>query len=130
MCVFCNIVSGKIQAKKVFENDKFVGFFDISPLTPGHTLVVPKKHIGNFWDMDDKTAGELFTTVKNVSKRYMEKLKPQRVMLAVIGVDVPHVHVHVIPRYEGDGHGGSINFKLRANISPEEMDKLLQKVKF
>jgi histidine triad (HIT) family protein len=129
MCVFCDIVSGKIPAKKIYEDDNFIGFLDISPLTPGHTLMISKKHVENFWELDDKTAGEIFIRVKQVSAKLMKKLGAERVMLAVLGVDVPHVHIHLVPRYPGDGHGGAINFKMRASLSPEQMDQIVKKLK-
>jgi histidine triad (HIT) family protein len=128
MCVFCDIVSGKIPAKKVFEDEGFIGFLDISPLTPGHTLMISKKHIENFWDLDDKTTGELFIRVKQMTTKMMKKLGSERIMLAVLGVDVPHVHIHLIPRYPGDGHGGAINFKMRASVSPEQMNQIAKKL--
>ena len=128
MCVFCDIVANKIPAKKVFEDDNFIGFLDISPLTPGHTLFIPKKHVANFWELDDKTVKDLFVRVKRFTKRMMDKLGCERVMLAVIGVDVPHTHIHLIPRYPGDGHGGAINFKVHANLQPEQMDEIAKKL--
>jgi histidine triad (HIT) family protein len=128
MCVFCDIVAGKIPAKKVFEDKDFFGFLDIAPLTKGHTLLVPKKHIANFWELDDKTAGDLFIRVKQLSSQLMKKLGAQRVMLAVLGVDVPHVHIHLVPRYPGDGHGGAINFKVKLNLTPEQMNDIAKKI--
>ena len=128
MCIFCDIIAGKIPAKKVYEDDEFFGFLDISPLTIGHTLVVPKKHVENFWELDDKTAADLFVRVKQVSAKLMKKLGAERVMLAVLGVDVPHVHIHLVPRYPGDGHGGAIDFKVKAKLSAEQMDLIAKKI--
>ncbi len=128
MCVFCDITAGKIPAKKVFEDKDFLGFLDISPLTKGHTLLIPKKHVSNFWELDDKTTGELFIRVKQLSGQLMKKLGAERVMLAVLGVDVPHVHIHLVPRYPGDGHGGAINFKVKMSLTPEQMDQIAKKL--
>lgn len=128
MCVFCDIVSGKIPAKKVYEDKDVLGFLDISPLTKGHTLLVPKKHVANFWELDDKTGADLFVKVKKVSAQLMKKLGCERVMLAVLGVDVPHVHIHLVPRYPGDGHGGAINFKVKLSLAPEQMDEIAKKI--
>lgn len=128
MCIFCDIVRKKIPAKVVYEDKNFLGFLDINPLTKGHTLLIPKKHVANFWELDNELLGPYFKAVRDLSRRLMKKLGSERIMLSVIGVDVPHVHIHLVPRYPGDGHGGAINFKVKTKLTPEQLDQIAKKI--
>lgn len=123
MCIFCRIVSGEVPAKKVYEDDYVVAFLDIAPLTEGHVLLVTKEHKKTLWDFDADTIGVIFATSKKVVDGMKNALKPERVMVAVLGTDVPHVHVHLVPRYPGDGHGSAIDFSRHLETSPEKLEK-------
>ncbi len=129
MCVFCDIVEGKLEAHKVYEDDDFLAFLDRSLLTYGHTLFITKKHVEDLWDLDAEEIGRLFATSKKVVDAMEKSLEPRRVMLAVLGDDIPHVHVHLVPRYPDDGHGGAIKFSKRFSLPEEKMEKLAGKVR-
>lgn len=95
--VFTKIINGEIPSHKVYEDDYSFAFLDIHPITPGHTLVVPKKQVEFLWDMDDEEYQLLMTSVKKVAGRIRETLGVPYVGVQVIGVDVPHAHVHLVP---------------------------------
>jgi len=95
--IFTKIIKGEIPSQKVYEDDKTIAFLTIEPLNPGHTLVVPKKQVEFLWDLDDATYAAVMQTSKKVANRIKEVLKPTYVGMEVVGVDVPHAHVHVIP---------------------------------
>lgn len=95
--VFTKIIKGEIPCHKVYEDDKTFAFLDIHPKTDGHVLVVPKKEVDEFQDLPDEDYIALMQTIKKVAKRLREVYPNQRVGLQVIGVDVPHAHIHVFP---------------------------------
>lgn len=95
--IFTKIIKGEIPCEKVYEDDSTYVFMDIHPFTPGHMLVIPKKQISHFDDMDAETYQAVFASVQKAAKRIKEVLQPERVCLRVEGFDVPHVHVHVYP---------------------------------
>lgn len=95
--IFSKIIKGEIPSNKIYEDDKTFAFLDIHPKSPGHTLVVPKKQIDEFQDLPDEDYLALMQTVKKVAKRLKEVLGAKRIGLQVIGVDVPHAHIHVFP---------------------------------
>lgn len=110
-CIFCKIINGQLPAAKVFENDDVLAFLDISQVTKGHTLVIPKVHNENIFDMDPKIAGKLFEAVPAISNAINEEFQPLGMNLlnnngAFAGQAVFHYHLHLIPRYnEKDGYG-------------------------
>jgi histidine triad (HIT) family protein len=107
-CIFCKIVRGEIPSYKVYEDDKCLAFLDITPVNPGHTLVIPKKHYDNFVDLPDEEAGELIKTIKKIALAVMKGTGAEGFNLnlnngAVSGQLVGHVHWHIVPRFAGDG---------------------------
>ena len=96
-CIFCEIVKGNIPAYKIAENDEVLAFLDIHPINVGHVLVIPKKHEPDFYKLDEGTYLSVMREVKKVSEQVYNKLQPKRVGLMIIGWDVPHAHVHVVP---------------------------------
>ena len=107
MCVFCEIINGNIPTNKVYEDDLTMAFLDLSQTTYGHTLVVPKKHVDNFWDADQSTIDAVMHTVKTVGDLLKEKLHCEGMNILtninpVAGQSVMHFHVHLIPRYGKD----------------------------
>ena len=102
--VFTKIVNGEIPCYKIYEDDKTMAFLDINPETPGHTLVIPKKEVDKIYDLDDEDFNALMTTVKKLS-RHMEEVLGTRTLWKVIGTDVPHAHVHLLP-FDKDWHQG------------------------
>jgi histidine triad (HIT) family protein len=94
-CPFCKISKGEIPTNKIYEDESTFAFLDIHPINPGHILVVPKTHEPDFYKLEEKTYHALMQTVKNLSNRINEKIKPKKVGLIVAGWDVPHTHMFV-----------------------------------
>lgn len=95
--IFMKIINGEIPCHKIYEDEKTLAFLDIHPINPGHTLVIPKTQIDKIWDLSDEEYQAVQSTVKKVCKRIDEVIEPVRVGIKVIGLDVPHAHVHVFP---------------------------------
>ena len=102
-CIFCKVATGEIPHNRVYENKNFVAFLDISPVVKGHTLLIPKKHIVWMQDADDETISEIFKLSKKLMTAIKNGLKCDYVQLSIAGTDVPHFHIHLIPRYLDDG---------------------------
>lgn len=94
--IFTKIIKGEIPSHKIYEDDTVLAFLDIMPDEEGHTLVVPKQQVDRIYDLDDETYTHLWLVAKKIAKHYEEVLE-QRVIFHVIGVDVPHAHIHVVP---------------------------------
>ena len=132
-CIFCKIVSGDIPAKIVYEDDFTIAFLDISPCAEGHTVVIPKKHFELFTDMDDEDAGNLFASVNKVANAVEKALNTDGSNIGLnngkaAGQEVPHVHVHIIPRKEGD-NGGAIQSIVQTNPKIDNLEALKEKIK-
>ncbi len=127
--VFTKIIQGAIPSYKVAEDDRFYAFLDINPLTAGHTLVVPKfaegQELDYIFDMDARALGAMMAFSQRVAVRLREVTGCARVAVVVLGLEVPHVHIHLVPiDSEGD-----VDFrKPRVKMSPEEMDALAAKL--
>ncbi|MEX0668774.1 MAG: HIT family protein [Candidatus Saccharimonadales bacterium] len=98
--IFTQIINKEIPAQVIYEDDLTIAFLDIRPVSPGHTLVVPKKEVDQFQDLDKKTYQATMDTVYKVAKILKDKLEPARIGTVIYGFDVLHVHVHVIPMDE------------------------------
>lgn len=96
-CIFCKIVSGSIPAAKVYEDAHVLAFLDISPVNEGHTLVIPKEHVPEFQDVEDTLYVEMLRVAQKIAKTLKVTVPAERVGLSIVGYDVPHTHVHVIP---------------------------------
>ena len=95
--IFSKIIKGEIPSYKVAENDKFYAFLDINPLAKGHTLVVPKNEVDYIFDIDDEEYKELFLFAKKVAIAIERVIECKRIGLTVIGLEIPHAHIHLIP---------------------------------
>lgn len=95
--IFTKIIKGDIPCHKIYEDDLTLAFLDIHPVQPGHTLVIPKKQVEFVWDLDDETYQAVMSTAKKVAKRLKAVLKTPYIGEEVVGVEVPHAHVHIIP---------------------------------
>lgn len=95
--IFTKIVNGEIPAYKVAENDRFLAFLDINPLAKGHTLVIPKKETDYILDMEDSELAELMIFAKKVGRAIERVVSCERMGITVIGLEVPHTHIHLIP---------------------------------
>ncbi|NQI69896.1 HIT family protein [Streptococcus suis] len=115
-CIFCKIVAGEIPASKVYEDDQVLAFLDITQVTKGHTLVIPKKHYRNVLDMDAEAAGQLFTAVPAIARQLKEKLGASGLNIVnnneeAAGQTVFHTHIHLLPRFD-QNDGLDIQFKI------------------
>ncbi|MCF8338416.1 MAG: HIT family protein [Bacteroidales bacterium] len=95
--IFTKIINGELPAYKVAEDDRFLAFLDINPLAKGHTLVIPKKEVDYIFDIDDDRYKELFAFAKKVGKAIDKAIPCQRVGITVIGLEIAHAHIHLIP---------------------------------
>jgi len=132
-CIFCKIVSGQIPAKKVYETQNSLAFLDAFPLTRGHVLVVPKAHYVTIQQMSKTENADLFESVRLISNR-IERIAPSS-LLAIhngkeSGQEIPHVHVHIVPRNSKDGAGPIHSmFTNRPNLSDKEFNEVLEILK-
>jgi len=95
--IFTKIINGEIPSYKIAENDKFFAFMDINPLAKGHTLVIPKQEVDNIIDLDDETHAQLWNFAKKIAKAVEEIVPCKKIGFTVIGLEVPHAHIHIIP---------------------------------
>jgi len=103
-CIFCKILNGEIPAKKIYEDEKIYAFLDISPQGKGHTLVVPKKHSSDIFEVEEELLCEVLKIVKKLAIHIKEKLNPEGISIVqnngeIAGQTVFHFHMHIIPRY-------------------------------
>lgn len=130
-CIFCNIVKGDAKSWKVYETEHAYAFLDIYPASRYHTLVIPKKHYTNIFDIPEKELTEVISVVKKVSKLYEEKLGINNIQIisnsgAEAQQEVFHLHFHIVPRKRGDGQN------LKWYTHPEwtrDFDEMLEKIK-
>jgi histidine triad (HIT) family protein len=120
-CIFCRIVDSKIPSFHVYKDENFEAFLDITPLNPGHTIVVPKDHYRWVWDVPE--AGKMFEVARKIAKAMQKSLGTEWIVAVVIGEAVEHAHIQLIPRFADDGHGGAINFSARKELSKEQMEQ-------
>lgn len=122
--IFTKIIQGELPSYKIYEDDRTYAFLDIEPESLGHTLVVPKVEVDRLYDLDDADYAAVMTTVKKLARHY-EDVLGQRTLLKVIGTDVPHAHVHLIPfdpNYDPAHH--------IPKPSPEEMEAIRTKLEY
>ncbi|NSW45817.1 MAG: HIT family protein [Bacteroidales bacterium] len=124
--IFSKIVVGEIPCYKVAESEKFMAFLDINPLAKGHTLVIPKQEIDYIFDIPDNMLGEMIIFAKQVAKAIEKAVPCKRIGIAVIGLEVPHAHIHLIPI----NHVEDINFSHeKLKLSPSELNEVCEKIK-
>lgn len=95
--IFSKIISGEIPSYKIAENDDFLAFLDVFPLRKGHTLVIPKKEVDYIFDMEDNQLADMMIFAKQVAKKLKAKIDCNKIGVAVIGLEVAHAHVHLVP---------------------------------
>jgi len=124
--IFTRIINREIPGHIVAEDERFIAFLDITPLVMGHTLVVPKKEVDYIFDLDDDTLAGLSVFAKKVAHAVKKAVPCKRVGVAVIGLEVPHTHVHLVPM----NAMGDINFtKSKLNPSKEELAAVAEKIR-
>jgi histidine triad (HIT) family protein len=128
-CIFCLIVSGKLPFYKVFENERFLGFLDISPVVDGHTLIIPKKHYR--WVHEVEEFGEFWEAAQKVARAQIKGLKVSTVVFATAGFQIPHAHIHVMPmppKQKGEYLPG-VESARRIKATPEQLETTASKIK-
>ncbi len=131
MCIFCKIANHEIPAYIIHEDENFMAFLDLSQATLGHTLVIPKKHQVNLFDMDDQTGSSILLFVRDLAKQITEAMGSESANIihnagSLAGQSVFHFHIHIIPRYEND------HFHippLKNELTPDELLSIQKKIK-
>jgi len=124
--IFTKIISGEIPSYKIAENDQCYAFLDISPLSKGHTLVVPKQEVDYIFDIEDELHASLWQFAKKVAHAIKKSVPCKRVGIAVIGLEVPHAHIHLIPMNKVS----DMNFAMpKLSFSKEEMETVAESIR-
>lgn len=123
--IFSRIIAGEIPSYKVAEDENYYAFLDINPLTKGHTLVVPKQEVDYIFDLDDRTLAGMMVFAKQVAARIKREIACARVAVVVLGMEVPHAHIHLIPiQSEND-----VDFhREKLRLTPEEFREIAEKL--
>ncbi len=123
--IFSKIISGEIPAHKIAENDRFLAFLDINPLAKGHTLVIPKREVDYIFDLPEEFLSEILIFSKSVAAKIEAVMDCERIGISVIGLEVPHAHVHLIPI----NSVSDMNFsKPKLDLSQEELAEIAAKI--
>jgi histidine triad (HIT) family protein len=119
--IFTKIVNGEIPSYKIAETENCIAFLDVSPLANGHTLVIPKKEIDYIFNMEDNLLSELITFSKKIAKAVEKAVPCKRIGVAVIGLEVPHAHIHLVPLNKV----GDLDFsRAKLKVSTEELKEI------
>ena len=119
--IFSRIIAGEIPSYKIAENANYYAFLDINPLTKGHTLVVPKQEVDYLFDLDDRTLADMMVFAKQVAARIKRATGCARVAVVVLGLEVPHAHIHLIPINSGK----EVDFhREKLHLTPEEFTEI------
>jgi histidine triad (HIT) family protein len=133
-CIFCKIIAGEISARVIIQNEKVMALLDAFPLAAGHTLVIPKSHYAKVQQMSKQDAVAVFDMVWKLAGAVETASKVNASTIAIhngsdAGQEVPHVHVHIVPRKTGDGAGAIHSmFKIKPKLSPQDMDSLRNRI--
>ena len=133
-CIFCKIIAGEISARVIIQNEKAMALLDAFPLAAGHTLVIPKSHYAKVQQMSEQDAVAVFDMVWKLAGAVETASQVNASTIAIhngsdAGQEVPHVHVHIVPRESGDGAGAIHSmFKIKPKLSPQDMDSLSNRI--
>ena len=122
--IFTKIINGEIPAYKIAEDDKFLAFLDVNPNAKGHTLCIPKQEINKIFDMDESLYLELMQFSRKIAIALEKAVDCKRVGMAVVGLEVPHVHVHLIPLNEMD----EMRFSNKVKLEKEEFENIVKDI--
>lgn len=124
--IFSKIAAGEIPSHKVAENEEFFAFLDINPVAAGHTLVIPKKEVDYIFDIDDPMLARMMAFAKRIARAQEAAIPCKRVGLAVMGLEVPHAHIHLIPiTKESDMYFGGA----KLTLAPEELAEIAARIR-
>ena len=123
--IFTKIISGEIPSFKIYEDDNYLAFLDINPNALGHTLCIPKKEVDQVFDLDDDALSGLMIFSKKVANAIKKAVVCKRVGISVIGLEVPHVHVHLIPINKMN----DMSFESKINLTQDEFIEIMKKIK-
>ncbi len=124
--IFSKIISGEIPCYKVAENDQFLAFLDVFPLVKGHVLVVPKQEIDYIFDLPDRLLADLFVFAKSIAPAIEKAVPCKRIGVTVIGLEVPHAHVHLVPMSTAN----DVNFtQPKIKVDAAEMEAIANRIK-
>jgi len=124
--IFTKIVNGEIPSHKILENDRFLAFLDVFPLVKGHVLVIPKKEVDYIFDVADNDLADMMLFAKKVAKAQKAAITCKRIGVAVIGLEVPHAHIHLIPLNTMN----DINFtQPKLSLPPAELKEIAEKIR-
>lgn len=125
--IFSKIIRGEIPSYKIAEDESFYAFLDINPLAEGHTLVVPKREVDYLFDLEDDELAAMMVFAKKVAAHIRAAVPCERIGVAVIGLDVPHAHIHLVPISQG----GDLDFsRPKLKLSPEQFHAIQSKIQF
>ena len=122
--IFTKIVKGEIPCYKIAEDENYLAFLDVNPNAKGHTLCIPKQEINKIFDMEEEHYLGLMKFSRKVAKAIEKSVECKRIGMAVVGLEVPHVHVHLIPLQDMD----DMRFQRKTSLSPEEFQELATKI--
>lgn len=122
--IFTKIINGEIPCYKIAEDENFIAFLDVNPNAKGHTLCVPKEEINKIFDMEEKHYLGLMQFSRKVAKALEKTIECKRIGVAVVGLEVPHVHVHLIPLHDMD----DMRFQRKVSLTKEEFEDLANEI--
>ncbi len=123
--IFTRIVNGELPSHRIAENEEFLAFLDIRPVSPGHTLVIPKQEVDYFFDLDDGLLSRIMVFAKPVSRAIQQVTGAERIGAVVAGFDVPHAHLHLIPA----NVMADLDFARATSVPQEELAKMAEKIR-
>ena len=124
-CIFCEIIDGEHPAQIIWEDENYLAFLDIHPFSPGHTLLIPKKHVDDVFDLDNELYTSLFLAAKQLTEPLKKATNAKRIGVAIEGLSVPHAHIHLVPiRRASD-----LNPQRARDASDEELAEMCERIR-
>jgi len=124
--IFTKIVNGEVPCYKIAEDENYLAFLDVNPNAKGHTLCIPKQEINKIFDMEEEHYLGLMKFSRKIAKAVEKSVECKRIGVAVVGLEVPHVHIHLIPLQDMD----DMRFQRKTSLSPEEFQELAKQITF